>query len=329
MRDEKAVLAKYGQKKVALIVALLLASLLATGFVWAQKKVQILADGQFYTVKTMYKNPHKILQKAGIALGPEDEIRLSTTGVGTGTVIEVFRAVPVTVNFQGKTFTLLTGKPTVREVASQVGVPEDKIKLTPGEDARPVAGMNIRAVVLTEKIEEQEVPDLYQVVRQPDPTLEKGVEEIAQPGENGIKKATVRVRFEDGAKVSADVLSEIVAVSSKPQIIRVGTRDTVDTSRGTMHFRNVRHMEATAYLPTDGSPQGLTATGIAARRGIVAVDPDVIPLGTRVYVPGYGLGLAADVGGAIVGDKIDLCMESSSEAWQFGRRVVKVYILAE
>lgn len=329
MRDEKTVLAKYGQKRVALIVILLLASLLATGFVWAHKKVHILADGQNYTVKTMYKNPHKILKQAGITLGPEDEIRLSTASVDTGTVIEVFRAVPVTVTYQGKTFNLFTGKPTVREVATQVGVPREKIKLTPGDDVRPVAGMNIRAVTLSEKIEEQETPDLFQVIRQPDPTLEKGVEEIVQPGENGIKKATVRVRFEDGVKVAADVLSETITVSSKPQIIRVGTRDTVDTSRGTLQFRDVRHMEATAYLPTDGSPEGLTATGIAARRGIVAVDPNVIPLGTRVYVPGYGLGLAADVGGAIVGNKIDLCMEDSHEAWQFGRRIVKVYILTD
>ncbi len=329
MSDEKTVLAKYGQKKVVLIVALLLASLLATGFVWAYKKVHIIADGQNYTVNTLYKSPYKILNQAGITLSSEDEIRLSTASVNTGTVIEVFRAVPVTVNYQGKTVNLVTGKPTVREVANQVGVPQDKIKLTPGDDARPVAGMNIRATTLTEKIEEQEIPDLYQVVRQPDPTLEKGVEETVQAGENGLKKATVRVRFEDGVKVSADVLSEIVAVSSKPQIIRVGTRDTIDTSRGTMRFRDVRYMEATAYLPTDGSALGLTATGISARRGIVAVDPDVIPLGTRVYVPGYGMGLAADTGGAIVGDKIDLCVESSSEAWRFGRRTVKVYILAE
>lgn len=327
MSDGKSVLVKYRQSKVVLIIALLLASLLATGFVWAYKKVHIMADGQKYTVNTLYKTPHRILNNAGITIGSDDEIRLSTPSVDNGTVIEVFRAVPVSVIYQGKTMNLITGKPTVREVADQLGIPQEKVKLIPGDDARPVAGMNIRAVTLSEKIEEQELPDLYQVVRQPDSTLEKGVEETVQAGENGLKKATVRVKFEDGIKVSTDVLSEIVAVSSKPQIIRVGTRDTVDTSRGAMRFRNIHYMEATAYLPTDGSAQGLTATGIAARHGIVAVDPDVIPLGTRVFIPGYGLALAADTGGAIVGDKIDLCVESSSEAWRFGRRTVKVYVL--
>lgn len=327
MSDERSVLAKYGQRKVIVIVALLLASLVATGFVWAHKQVHIIADGKDYTVNTLYTSPHKILQKAGIALASDDEIRLSTASVTSGTVIEVFRAIPVVVSYQGKNINLLAAKPTVREVADQAGVPKDKVRLVPGDDTRPVAGMNIKAIALSEKVEEQEIPDVYQVVRRPDPTLEKGLEEVEQAGENGLKKATVRVRFEDGVKVSSDVLAEVVAVAAKPQIVRVGTREVVDTSRGAMRFRDVRYMEASAYLPTDGSAEGLTATGIAAGHGIVAVDPDVIPLGTQVYVPGYGVGLAADTGGAIIGDKIDLCMESASEAWRFGRRTVKVYIL--
>ena len=329
MSDERSILARYGQRNVVLIMALLLASLVATGFVWAQKQVHIFSDGQTVTVNTLYNNPHKILQQAGITLNPEDEIRLSTNKVADRTVIEVFRAVPVTIIYQGKTMNVLAAKPTVREVADQAGIPQDKIRLMPGDEAKPVAGMTIKAVTLSEKIEEQEIPELYQIVRQPDPTLEKGVEETVQEGENGLKKTTLRVKYEDGVKVSADVLSEVVAVAAKPQIIRVGTRDVVDTSRGAVRFSRVRYMEASAYLPTDGSPQGLTATGIAAGQGIVAVDPAVIPLGTQVYVPGYGVGLAADTGGAIVGDKIDLCVESASEAWRFGRRTVKVYILDE
>jgi uncharacterized protein YabE (DUF348 family) len=240
MSDERSILAKYGQRKVIVIVALLLASLVATGFVWAHKQVHIIADGKDYTVNTLYTSPHKILQQAGVTLDSDDEIRLSTTSVTSGTVIEVFRAVPVVINYQGKNINLLAGKPTVREVADQAGIPKDKVRLVPGDDTRPVAGMNIKAIALSEKIEEQEIPDVYQVVRRPDPTLEKGLEEVEQAGENGLKKATVRVRFEDGVKVSADVLSEVVAVASKPQIVRVGTRDVVDTSRGAMRFRDVR-----------------------------------------------------------------------------------------
>ncbi|MBQ5759726.1 MAG: 3D domain-containing protein [Schwartzia sp.] len=87
-------------------------------------------------------------------------------------------------------------------------------------------------------------------------------------------------------------------------------------------------MEATAYLPEDGTGDGITATGVPAAYGIAAVDPDVIPLGTRIFVPGYGIALAADTGGAIEGDIVDLCYEDYDEAIQFGRRDVDVYLLA-
>ena len=67
---------------------------------------------------------------------------------------------------------------------------------------------------------------------------------------------------------------------------------------------------------------------MVAQRGVVAVDPDVIPLGTKVYIPGYVVAVAADTGGAIRGHKIDLCMENYDEAIRFGRRNIDVYILS-
>ncbi len=103
--------------------------------------------------------------------------------------------------------------------------------------------------------------------------------------------------------------------------------NTVTTNHGEMNYSGCISMEASAYLPSDGNGAGITATGDIARRGIVAVDPDVIPLGTRLYIPGYGTAVAADTGGAIRGNKIDLCMESYGEAINFGRRPVDVYIL--
>lgn len=92
-------------------------------------------------------------------------------------------------------------------------------------------------------------------------------------------------------------------------------------------YASMMAMEATAYLPTDGNGQGITAMGIPATYGIAAVDPSVIPLGTRLYVPGYGEALAADTGGAINGYRIDLCMESYEQAMNFGRRTITVYVM--
>ncbi len=95
--------------------------------------------------------------------------------------------------------------------------------------------------------------------------------------------------------------------------------------------RSTRYLtvEATAYTAYDEgmSGQGITATGIKVHPGIVAVDPRVIPLGSVVYIEGMGKFLAADTGGAIKGNKIDIYMTSRKEALKFGRRQVKVYIL--
>ena len=101
----------------------------------------------------------------------------------------------------------------------------------------------------------------------------------------------------------------------------------VETSRGALRYTNVMVMEASAYLPTDGGGSCVTATGLPATHGVVAVDPDVIPLGTRVYIPGYGVAIAADTGGMIEGDMIDLCMEDYDDCMEFGRRDINVYIL--
>ena len=92
-------------------------------------------------------------------------------------------------------------------------------------------------------------------------------------------------------------------------------------------YSAVMAMEATAYLPTDGDGYGITAMGIPATYGVAAVDPSVIPLGSRLYVPGYGEAIAADTGGAINGYRIDLCMESYDQAMAFGRRVITVFVL--
>ena len=120
-------------------------------------------------------------------------------------------------------------------------------------------------------------------------------------------------------------IHDLVAEKEREEAAR--RAQSVETSRGAMRYVREYDMEATAYLPTDGDGNGITASGMLAERGVVAVDTDVIPLGTRLYIPGYGMAIAGDTGGAIYGERIDLCMESYGEAMEFGRRWVKVYVL--
>lgn len=149
-----------------------------------------------------------------------------------------------------------------------------------------------------------------------DDELSKAFAEVVENAQN----ANETVEDTQAADIST---IEIVEPVPEPVI----PENVIETEHGLMPYSQMYGMEATAYLPTDGSPEGLTAMGIPATYGIVAVDPDVIPLGSRVYIPGYGEALAADTGGAIYGYKIDLCMESYNEAMDFGRRNVTVFVL--
>lgn len=158
-------------------------------------------------------------------------------------------------------------------------------------------------------------------------TLPKGIEEVLQEGTPGLDEVQEEVHYNHGEIVDTKELQRTTIIPMKPKIIRAGTRD-IGSSRSYNRVKEVITMEATAYLPTDGGGDGITATGIRARHGVVAVDPNVIPLGTRVYIPGYGEAIAGDTGGDIVGNRIDVVLEDYGSAMQFGRRTVDVYILS-
>lgn len=315
--------------KAVTTVLLLTAALLVSGFVWANSKVAILVDGKTMNVNALALDPKAILSETGIYLGPRDEFRVIANEPGKIGIIEVFRAIPVTLTSGSKIDVAWTGKPTVGEIVESQGYSARSFKTVPDAATRPTANMNIQIFTLSDKVVEKEMPVPFPIVRQPDAMMEKGMEAVVEHGVPGKKLAKVRQMYEDGKEAGFDILSEKVLEEPKPELLRVGTRDANDPSRGNIRFKKMLVMEASAYTPFDDGQSGITASGIPARKGIVAVDPRVIPLGTRVYVMGYGPALAADTGGAIKGAKIDLCIEDYNEAIRFGRRSAEVYILAE
>ena len=144
--------------------------------------------------------------------------------------------------------------------------------------------------------------------------------------EDALIRKGLHIKLRTPEEIAAEEAREKEAREALEQEPRL--RDGyVETSRGALRYTNVMVMEASAYLPTDGGGSCITATGLPAQHGVVAVDPDVIPLGTRLHIPGYGVAIAADTGGMIEGDMIDLCMEDYDDCIQFGRRDIDVYIL--
>lgn len=151
------------------------------------------------------------------------------------------------------------------------------------------------------------------------------VAEVEQvPSEQVAEKSEVNENVQEEVTKPAEVVEEATTVATV-EVVEEPAQEKIESAED--NYYSILSMEASAYLPTDGSGSGITATGIRATYGVAAVDPSIIPLGTRLYIPGYGEAIAADTGGAIRGYMIDLCMESYSEAMQFGRRNVTVYVL--
>ncbi|MBC7328520.1 G5 domain-containing protein [bacterium] len=156
--------------------------------------------------------------------------------------------------------------------------------------------------------------------------LREGIRVILKEGKPGLKKVRYEVRYING-KEEKRVLGEKMIRKPQPTIVLQGVGRHLSSRGGIDRVKKVLIMEATAYCAGRGGVDRVTATGIRAEYGIAAVDKRVIKLGTLLYVEGYGLAIAADVGRAIKGNRIDLFMESYAEAKRWGRRKVKVYIL--
>lgn len=153
----------------------------------------------------------------------------------------------------------------------------------------------------------------------------------AVSGKEGSITKVFKVTKVDGKVMSKDLVREekVPAVNTTYHIGKGGYQ----SSRGATSFNKVRtiKMRASAYEPgprSNGKWAGTTALGIPPRYGIVAVDPRFIKLGTLLYVEGYGFAYAADTGGAIKGDRIDLCFATEAQCQRFGRKVVTVHVLS-
>ena len=216
---------------------------------------------------------------------------------------------PVSIAVDGHTIELNTPYRTPANILSQAGVTiqdKDECLLTSDDDGNTVLTVN-RAVPVVFNIDGKK-----EEAKTCKPTVGEAVESFGYVG-NGYQT-------ELAAETAVEAGMEIIVKT-------VPVKPVVQTERGAVQYDKCITMEASAYLPSDGGGSGITATGAIARHGIVAVDPRVIPLGTKVFIPGYGIAVAADTGGAIKGQRIDLCMESYHDAIQFGRRDISVYVL--
>lgn len=164
--------------------------------------------------------------------------------------------------------------------------------------------------------------------------LAPGIKKVMRHGVPAMTVVTERVTLWNTVIVNRQIVSRAVLRRAQPGVIFAGPPRNVHEAMEATRLRKlvaVFAMVATAYTADSAQavPTGRTATGLPAHYGVVAVDPRVIPLGSHVFIQGYGTAIAADTGGAIIGNRIDLCMDSLRRALNWGRQPVKVYVLQE
>ncbi|MGH4052495.1 MAG: ubiquitin-like domain-containing protein [Clostridium sp.] len=344
MKNVKENLKNYFSNGPKTIFVVMLVITCITMTVFNMKKViSVIVDGKSIEVTTLKSDVTQILKTNNIALGSKDQITVSLDSkVKDGDKIYIKKAVNVKVNVDGKELNIQTAESTVEDMLkAEKIVLGDNDKITPSRSDSLKSDLSVNITrVKTENIKETKVIDFATEIKNSN-NLNKGVKKVIQKGKAGEKIITSTVVYENGKEVSRNLVSEKTNSEPVKEIIALGTTSVFSSSRGgDISYTKKLKVRATAYTADinctgkgPGDPAfGITSTGKTAKRNpngysTVAVDPRVIPLGTKLWIEGYGYGIAEDVGGAIKGNKIDLYYNSSGESWNWGARSVDIYIL--
>lgn len=224
-----------------------------------------------------------------------------------------------------------TAAMTVADVLADIGYcenPDDII--TPAPDTVVTQDMAITVTLVSYEESEEIAPIPYETEYIDVQTIPRGSTVRVSYGTEGVAKQQQRRRYENGTLVETEVLASETVTAPTNEVLQRGVGGIVSGKHGSFNFSYYIDVTATAYGDYD-EPR-LTYSGTLAQEGVIAVDPNVIPLGTKVYVKGdygdYGYCSADDIGSGINGYHIDIFMECSrEEMMQFGIRKMRVYIL--
>jgi 3D (Asp-Asp-Asp) domain-containing protein len=303
--------------------------------------VAFAANGSIANVSTDAPTVGDFLREEGIRLGDHDYVHPAIdVPITEGTIVEYRRGVPVNVTVGKQTAQIWSAATTVGNMLAENGIAlGDYDIVVPSRNAPVPNDGKVRvthvATWTTTVVTHVAPRTLHRV----DASLAPEVSRVRVEGSHGTRVSIVR-SLQIGNHVRHVVLSSHVTRVAVARVI-------VDGSQAYAAYQRLREMGAfeatgfanralqmvsmemvaTAYTANCAGCSGMTAIGRRAGHGIVAVDPRFIPIGTKLYISGYGWAIAGDTGGSIRGSRIDLGFDSDAEAMAFGRREVTVYRL--
>lgn len=319
------------------------------------RDVQVVDNGVTSRHQTLTTNVYDFLSQIGVTLGENDAINVSMEDNFIPNYmpqIEILRSINVEAVVDG----MLTvfNMPAGSRVGNLVQLVEEQhgdvyfYGLSRRDEL--TYGQRIEFHTPQSHLFTSVVQIPYNIINTYDPSLELGDSVIIHDGAFGEAEVVTEILMLSGIRIDSRVISHEILTKPVDRIVAVGTFEYVaasptprrvfqvpDPSLATFTFGEPMTMVATAYTAgyestrkRPGDPgYGITASGMRVQHGVVAVDPSVIPLGTPLYVEGYGFAVAADTGSAIRGHSIDLFMYDLVDAINFGRRNITVFVLYE
>ncbi len=308
------------------------------GAVLPQLSVTIQYDDLQQQVSTMATTVGELLIEQGIK--PDAEATVSpdlSTNLSDGLQISINSPLKITIaiaenqyqlDFQGQTVSeAINQAGLVISAADLVSLPLDTV-LSGGET---ISISRIHHQTITELVPVEPLEERFE-----DPSLAVGETKVIEEGEPGEEENIIQITYQDGLEISREIIATNAITSPGVTMIAYGSETvlTADGAAGTAQavssdgvsfsYSRALTMESTAYTWTGNT----TATGTWPTRGQIAVDPNVIPLGSKVYVEGYGFATATDTGGAIKGNIIDVYFDSYDECINWGRKHgLTVYVI--
>ncbi|PWH15829.1 MAG: hypothetical protein DDG58_10390 [Ardenticatenia bacterium] len=273
--------------------------------------------GTAVTLYTVHSRVGAALHAGGVVLQSGDHVVPALDApVSCGLHVFIRRALSVTIGVDGHWLPVYTHSRSVGELLAEQGVALMGDDYTiPPLDTPLRSGITVQVVRREEhlRFEQEIIP--YETEWKADPEMLLDTQRVIQPGTEGMTVRRYRTVYENGVAVSEALEREWVASVPATRIIAYGTRilvQQISTPDGPIEYWRRIRVLATSYNPAssgkskDHPHYGITRTGLKAGFGVIAVDPKVIPLGSHVYIPGYGKAVAGDTGASILGRHIDL-----------------------
>ena len=339
-------------RRTVAFVSMMVLTVGAASAIASAKAVYIIDDGTTRTtVESSDYAPSSVVKKAGIEVASSDQITSDRNEDGT-VEIKITRGQNVSVNYMGATLHTYAHDETIASVLDRLNIDlgeNDEVSVDLSSYTED--GMSINVTAYTYGTEEAVEPITYSTERVANGSMTKGKEVTKQASKNGTARVTYAVTYKDGVEIDREPVSSEVITAPTAEIVEYGTKaasisssDRIASdarsadgsgvltfkSGSTLTYSKVISANATAYTAPAGAH---TASGRVVSVGCVAVDPKVIPMGSKLYITTpngsivYGMAVAADTGGAIKGNKVDLFFNTYNECIQFGRRTCTVYVL--